>query len=491
MSEAAPSHPPSPLTALEAELAPFFGQEEARALLRRAGRRYGEAIRTAPTGEAPSHPLPVPEAIPGGHRLPAGTEPATVEWWAGFLEGCARPTCAVLVDDAGPEGWLLRRDPAGRPPEEGRDFRLPPSGALAPYQMAQVVNLSADAVLFVDRERRIRGWNRGAERMFGYSAREAIGSYFDLLVPEDLRLRGELEAIAQQTEEVGEVRDLLTRRRTKDGRELLVSLSRTLVRNRQGEIVGYGVILRDITESQRLKEELHRTAPLAAIGQLAAQVAHEVRNPLAGIHGALQILRRRLAPGPEENEVFAAIQDEIARLDRLVTDLMRFGRPAPPRLEKVELAAWIRDWRQRMEREAAQRSARIELEELQATPVRIDPVLFETVLRNLFENALEAVPEGCRLRVRLDREGDHARLVLQDNGPGIPAQDRERVLQPFYTTKARGSGLGLAICLRHLRDMGGDLDILPGRGGAAIAILLPVADPERPGQSARPYFSMR
>lgn len=475
MASPSPEPAPSLLAGLEAELAPFFGPAETRALLRRAGRRLGRRLGAVPHEATECCPRPIPEPWGDGHRLPAGTDPATAEWWAGFLEGSREPPRAVLLEAGEDGGWRLRPAPDGRPPEEAQDFRLPESGPLAPYQMAQLVDLSADAVLFVDRERRIRGWNRGAERMFGYTAREAIGSYFDLLVPEDLRRRGELNAIARRTESAGQVLEHLTRRRTKDGRELHVSLSRTLVRNRAGEVVGYGVILRDVTESQRLKEELHRTAPLATIGSLAAQVAHEVRNPLAGIHGALQILQRRLKPGPEEQEVFRAIQDEIARLDRLVTDLMRFGRPAPPRMEVVELGAWLREWQQRMQAEAERRGACIEVEAMPEMAVRLDPVLFETVLRNLLENALEAVPQGCRLRLSLTREGAHARLVVQDNGPGIPEEDRERVLQPFYTTRARGSGLGLAICLRHLRDMGGDLDILPSREGAAIAVLLPVA----------------
>ncbi|TAH34685.1 MAG: PAS domain S-box protein [Planctomycetota bacterium] len=476
------------LDSLEQELAPYFGREALEAVVRGAGRRCGgsTAELAGPaerSGKPETDPLLVVERVlrsvpelplerSGGSFLlkePAPT-PLQAVWLAGFLEGAdPRRRSVQLERQHGCSRLRFGVEPAAELRAE--DFRLPATGPLMPHQLAQVADLSDDAILFVDTQQRIRAWNKGAETLFGYRAEEAIGRSFDLLLPEDLRRRGELELIQAETERTGTLRHYVTRRRTRDGQERLVSLTRTVIRNRKGEMAGCAVILRDITEPERLKQELKAARQLAEIGEIAAQVAHEVRNPLAGIHGALQVLRRRLDPGPEEEQVFDEIAREIARLDHTVTDLLRFGRPAQPRTERVDLAAWLEDWTRRMAGEADGHRAALRLEMLARPQAWIDPVFLEQVLRNLFENALRACGHGCEIRLRLEEDGARARILFRDNGPGIS----EEASQPFFSAGARGAGLSLAISRNLLSALGGSLAVLPNDGGAVIQILLPRA----------------
>lgn len=478
------------MAALEQELAAFFDPLDLELGLRRAGRRFGDRLAGHRLEENPTLAakpmaeqaeiilrqligLPLRRQEDVFWLDPGEGQKGLAAWCAGLLEGLHAKHLAVRTTVLGDGSVRLHWAVSGARAEYRTGFQISASGPLAPYQLAQLADLSTDAILFVDGQRTIRAWNKGAEQMFGYRASDAIGSYYDLLVPPNLVQSGELGRIAEETERTGTLRNYVTKRLTKDGRELTVSLTRTKVVGIDGQVAGYGVILRDITEAERLKTALDTARHLSHIGELASQVAHEVRNPLAGIHGALQILRRRLDPDPNEVEVFDNIGREIARLDRLVTDLMRFGRPASSHQKEVDLADWLQEWHRRMALELEQRGAEVHLD-LQANPkVQLDFQLFEQVLRNLLENSLEASEVPAQIRLQLEQAPDGARLLFRDQGPGFSEEIRAEVLQPFFTTKTRGSGLGLPICVRHLGTLGGGLRLLPNDGGAVVELRLP------------------
>lgn len=461
---------------LEQELRPYLGASELADALRRTGRCLGgEARRSGPgTADPADWGLPL-EATRNGFELraAAAASPALAAWCAGFAEAGLGDGRRLSVQPAGGSTFALRWEEAPCDPLPPPRIDFAGEGPLTPYQFAQVLDLSADAILFVDAGLRFRAWNRGATEMFGYAAGEALGAHYELLVPEDLRAAGEMERINAETERAGTLRNYRTRRVGKDGREIAVVLTRTAVHDARGGLAGFAVILRDVTELQQLEDRLAATRHLATVGELAAQIAHEVRNPLASVHGALQVLRRRMQPDPPEAEVFEDVGREIERLDRLVTDLLRFGRPTPPNLEHVDLGEWIEDWARGMQREARERSVELEVE-VRARPfVMLDGVHLEQVLRNLLENAIEAEPEDCHVKLSLELAGPAVRIVFQDSGPGVPTELRGEVLKPFFTTKTRGSGLGLAICQRHLAAMGGSLELATPPRGAAFLITLP------------------
>src|SRR5262249_28079075 len=174
----------------------------------------------------------------------------------------------------------------------------PPVDPLSQELLVRIMQeISRDAVISLDPEGRITSWNLGAEELLGYTAADVLGRHFEFLLPDDLKQSGEVERLLEATEPQGFVRDYETRRIPQDGREIHVLLTRMRRLDRQGRLLGSTAILRDITARKEMQEELVRARTLAAIGEAAARIAHEIRNPLTGINNAVSILSQDLAPG--------------------------------------------------------------------------------------------------------------------------------------------------------------------------------------------------
>jgi two-component system sensor histidine kinase PilS (NtrC family) len=352
------------------------------------------------------------------------------------------------------------------------------NGALLPEQWVQAVEVCPDAVLVIDAKRRIRGWNGAAEQLFGYTKEEAIGQDFDLLLPAERREAGELQRLRDWNEEGGEIHELLSERVSKTGQTILVRLSRRVLRDASGQLQGAIAILRDVTGSETAMRRAAESLHLARLGRLASQIAHEMRNPLAGIHGAMQILQRRAAPQSEEAEVYDAVGVEIRRLDQLVNDLQRFARPSASRTETFDLGAWLEEVGPRLARNFE--STELVLRSKANLQISTDPVLLEEILVELIKNAHEAVGEQeLRLDLRVGAVAAGAELQVHDNGPGIAANQAEQIFEPFHSSKARGSGLGLAVARRHAETLGGSLTLAAPRdgssSGACFVLALPLA----------------
>jgi PAS domain S-box-containing protein len=375
------------------------------------------------------------------------------------------------------------------PPSGSASFYLNAlGGALGtqPISLETIVDTTPDAILFVDTARRIRFWNRGAERMFGYTREEATGAYYDLLLPSDLKISGELEQLERMTRERGIVLNYLTRRAGKDGAERIVSLSRSALKDSNGEIVGWTAILRDATNQVRVEQELSRARSLAMVGQLAANVAHEIKNPLAGIHGATQILLNETKPGDPKREVLERIANEIRRLDATVRDLLRFAKPETPRLDRKDLREYASKLAHALREDP--RFARVEFEFLgeKGFFMHFDERLLHQVLQNLFENACDAVDGNGTITVSFRLDGADAVVEVSDSGPGIPEENLDRVFEPFFTTKPRGTGLGLAICRKNIEAHGGTMSVSNDEGGGArFSLRFPAQPTTFVGKSAR------
>jgi signal transduction histidine kinase len=213
------------------------------------------------------------------------------------------------------------------------------------------------------------------------------------------------------------------------------------------------------------QDELVRQTRMAAIGQIAAAVAHEIRNPLSALSTCVQLLRRDLPAGSEDAELIQIIQTESRRLNEIVSDFLTFGRPRPPRWEAVAMADVIQEAIALLQRDPRCSPAI-------AFDLMFDPTLptvaadrdqLHQVFWNLCLNAVQAMgPEG-KLRVETWQADGRAVIRIEDTGPGIPAAVRSRIFDPFYTTKAGGVGLGLAIVRRIVEDHGGDIAVEPSQ----------------------------
>lgn len=226
----------------------------------------------------------------------------------------------------------------------------------------------------------------------------------------------------------------------------------------------------------RERRAVERSEQLAAVGELAASIAHEVRNPLAGMRGAMEVLRKQ--PGrPDAAEVIEEMIGQIDRLEHLVRDLLVFARPVSPRPRAFDLPDLL-DRVLRYHEEAAA-AAGITIERRyggDAAPLAADPQQLEQVVLNLVTNAVQAMERGGRLTLGVVRNPEGLCIRVEDTGPGIPEAILDRVFQPFFTTKHRGSGLGLSIVRRIVENHGGrvSIDSQPGRG-TAVSVTLPAA----------------
>ncbi|HXV74976.1 MAG TPA: protoglobin domain-containing protein [Candidatus Polarisedimenticolaceae bacterium] len=224
----------------------------------------------------------------------------------------------------------------------------------------------------------------------------------------------------------------------------------------------------------RRRKELSRSEQLAAVGELAASIAHEVRNPLAGMKGALQVLRGELAVKPQNLEVVDELLAQIARLEDLVKDLLTFARPSSVSIRQFELQE-VLDRLLRMYKDEAD-AARITIDRNYAPDSRwvsADPLQMEQVFFNLIHNAFQAMEDGGRLTVSTTKNAGGVVIRFRDTGKGIVPGDLTRIFQPFFTTKHRGSGLGLPIVKKIIDAHGGTIEVSskPGQGTVATITL--------------------
>ncbi len=337
-----------------------------------------------------------------------------------------------------------------------------------------ILQTSADAIIVIDMDDRIRQWNRGAERMFGWPSHEMVGRPYDILVPKRLVERGEPARLRELVTRDGFVTGYETEHLTRDGRHVIVNITATAIHDRNGRIVGRSTIVRDMTGLRRMQEELARSQSLAAVGELAASVAHEIKNPLAGISGAIQVIVESIPAGDARREIAAEILAQIHRLDDTVRDLLVFAKPWKPDLQPTDLVDLIERVAGQVRNEPNRKGLLVRRETPASIPLDGDARLLQEVLLNLLHNAADAMPSGGCVRVVGEAMDGHVILRVIDTGAGIPPEQQARLFRPFFTTKTRGTGLGLAISKKIIEGHGGRIDIDSEVGrGTEVRIVLP------------------
>jgi len=320
--------------------------------------------------------------------------------------------------------------------------------------LENILENSLDAIVVVDSQNRIKTWNEGARRIFGYSSEEAIGQSYDLLLPEANRNTPEATRIMEAVQKNGFVRHMECERRTKDGRRLLVEISATLLKDKKGRPIGRSCIARDLTDVKGMQRELVRTQSLAVVGEMAATVAHEIKNPLAGISGAIQVLAEGMPKNDGRREIVGEILDQVRRLDSTVRDLLNFARPITPARQDFDVADSIGSVWKMLAPQSEAKSIRFAIKGDTNSRISGDPHLLRQVWVNLFQNSIEAMDRGGELCVYITA-GNCARVEIRDTGNGIDPGAMDKIWRPFFTTKTRGSGLGLPIVKKIVEAHGG------------------------------------
>jgi PAS domain S-box-containing protein len=242
----------------------------------------------------------------------------------------------------------------------------------------------------------------------------------------------------------------------------------------RGKPYQYIAIRADITARKAAEEKLAQQAALARLGQMAAVVAHEVRNPLAGIKGAMQILMSRRPAGDTELPVMRDIVTRIDALSELINDLMVFARPRPLRLGSVALRSLVQDAVTMVRRDPIGEAIDVAIEgrEVEA---EADAEMVRATILNVLINAAQAMGGQGRITITVSEAAGVASIATRDSGPGIPRELLAQVVEPFFTTKARGGGLGLSIARRTAELHGGTLAIdCPDGGGTVVTLALPL-----------------
>jgi PAS domain S-box-containing protein len=338
--------------------------------------------------------------------------------------------------------------------------------------LSNVIETSAEAIITLDVEGRVTSWNRAAREIFGWSAAEMVGNRLDRLFPpgpeyEKEKLRSVEELPAGRT-----LRHYETTRLRKDGSEVSVHVSHYPLFDPAHRFVGSTVMSHDVTEIKELEMRLREQERLAALGQLAAAVAHEVKNPLAGIRGACDILARGYDESDRRYELGREVLRQVDRLVQTVRNLLVFARPRAKKPVPTDIHLVLERVLGLIGEDPQSRNVDVVRRYDEDLPLlEVDPQQAEEVFFNLFVNAYQAMEYEGTITVTTERDGTTARIRVLDTGHGIPADKAHKVFEPFFTTRAKGTGLGLAIVKNIVRAHGGEVTAgSPPDGGTEFTI---------------------
>ncbi len=337
----------------------------------------------------------------------------------------------------------------------------------------QVIASMANGVLSIDTEGKIASYNRPALDLLGLTESEANGKYLSSMI--DFTASG----IRSTIEDCISILDLEIQHKHKTGEVISLSLSATPIQDESGSCQGAVVVIRDLSEIKKLEEKVRRSEKLAAIGKLAAGVAHEIRNPLSSIRGFAQFFRQRLKDNPRELEYAQTMVVEVDRINRVVTDLLTFAGPTRAEPVPADVTELVEHCLRLVQADADSRNITLRKNITDLSKVRLDTNQLTQALLNLLLNAMQAVESGGTIEIGAALKPSDNRLLLwvEDNGAGILPDKFEKIFDPFYTTREKGSGLGLPIVNKIVENHQGEIRVESppdGKGkGSRFTLFLP------------------
>jgi hypothetical protein len=359
-------------------------------------------------------------------------------------------------------------------------------------RLASIIDSSDDAIIAKDLDGIITSWNKGAERIYGYTPEETVGKHISFLVPSERpdEIPGILQKIAQ-----GEtIQHYESARVTKDGRRLDVSISVSPLRDAKGDIVGASAIARDITAQKRAESQLRQSQKMEAIGRLAGGVAHDFNNVLAIVNACAEFLRDRIDPAAEPSSYIENIKKATERGASLTRQLLAFSRSHEIQPRVLDLNERLKDIGKLLRPLMGDDVEILIVSKSPAAVVEADPGQLDQVVVNLAVNARDAMPNGGKfiLETRAARfdeafaeqhqdmaAGKYVVLAVSDTGNGMDEATVSRIFEPFFTTKevGKGTGLGLSTVYGIVKQSAGHILVYSEPGhGTTFKIYLPCAD---------------
>ena len=326
-------------------------------------------------------------------------------------------------------------------------------------------------LIALDQEHRVTAFNRAAEEITGVVAPHAIGQAWSSLIGAAIPLEP-IEAVIAANPRASTRHEAVLRR--PDGSSVPVRMTFSALRSGEGERLGLISACEDLSAIREMESRMRQADRLATVGRMAANIAHEIRNPLASLTGAIEVLTSPLTADDARERLSQIVARESERLNHIIKNFLEYARPAPLSIATFDVAAAAEEVLLLLEHRASPGSLKVLREFSPSVLWPVDAQQFRQILWNLCLNAVEAMPEGGELRVAVAARGETLEVMVSDTGEGIAPSDISHVFEPFFSTKSEGTGLGLALVHRVVQEHGGDVDVRSSPGlGTTFTLTLP------------------
>ena len=341
---------------------------------------------------------------------------------------------------------------------------------------AGIINSATDAIVTINEDHIIVGYNLGAEQMFGYTRSEALGQDLTIIIPPPYKAEHRdyvrRYVATRQARMIGKHARLNAQRR--DGREFPISISFSVAEIRDN--LYFTGIIRDITEYKELEERVLHTERLAAVGNTMTHIAHEIKNPLLVIGGFARQLVKIPDLDDKSRRKLSIMAEEVSQLEEMVAEMREFVRRPPAQKQPGRISAVVDEALELFQDTFKEHNIQVRrVEETPLPRLNFDPKQVHRVLINLLKNALEAMDQGGKITITSRVKGANAEISISDTGQGLAPEAVGNIFQPYFTTKEKGTGLGLAISQGIIQEHGGTIlvDSTPGQG-TTFTIQLPL-----------------
>jgi two-component system, NtrC family, sensor kinase len=326
-------------------------------------------------------------------------------------------------------------------------------------------------VLAVDLEGLVESWNTRMEQLFGVAREQAVGHQLNSLLPEELSR----EINARSDEEL--ITGIYKQRLHHLGKTLTLNVSITPLVSKSGERIGRLLLFDDVTQRERLEEQMTQTEKLTSLGLLAAGVAHEVNTPLAVISNYIQMLGKQMPDGDPRQAIIEKIVKQTFRASEIVNNLLNFSRTSATEIVDIDVNRVVEETLSLVAHPLKTSQIQVVRQLGETLPaVRGSANKLQQVFLNLFLNARDAMPGGGMLEVRTTAHNGSVEVEIVDTGAGIAREHIHRIFDPFFTTKAsgRGTGLGLSVSYGIIKEHSGKIDVRSTVGkGTSFHVELP------------------
>jgi len=345
------------------------------------------------------------------------------------------------------------------------------------YFAEQYIDNSSTAIIAVDLNENIVLYNQMAEDIMGLPVQDVLGKPFSEFLDQK---SGTEDSILLNTLRTGKPYSHVEANIETPIGLMNVMAYTTLVRDMDGKIIGSILSIRDITSQKQLEEKVIKAEKFSVIGELAAGIAHEVRNPLTSVKGFLQLLDKKFDQSDQIHQYIEIMLDEIKRINRIISEFLLLSKPTVPIKRPTNICEVLYEILLLTEGEFHLKNIKLVREyDAECPEVTVDAEQIKQVFLNLVANALAAMPDGGTLTVstKYDRFDKAVRIYFADTGIGIDPSHQQLIFDPFFTTREDGTGLGLTVSYRIVENHGGKLEMISSPGdGATFIIHLPIAE---------------